>query len=326
MVKVESYIPAPLRNIFDWKSDDELVRKTKLKYLRQISVMPSGGSSVINNLTDYFNVPHGDVGTDWVAGLADELSLSDVYYHFTYILTCRCSNYILKFDKEKEKLKKYKQNISKSNIFSEYGMPIWEKDLSFSPKLWVGKQEEDSLNHIYLSFISSGTPYKYFDILTHEVKTINKPGLVKCRVHLDDGLVEMAARDFPDNKISEVISFVNKTFGLNPLKPIEIRDSDIRNFDTHSMVKQTTHEKREGEETTTALTRTTEEGDTRDDTLRQNIDDREFLQENGVIEVRGENVTMYVKRGKWGSIQFSRYLNPEIQIRAFHKLKQIFGW
>jgi hypothetical protein len=325
MVEIDDYIPETIRRIYSWKTNDELIRKTKLKYLSQISVMPSGGTSVIENLTEFYDIHLGDV-TDWVGDLADKLSLRDVYYYFTYILTCKCNTYILQFEKEKKKLGEYKENIKKLDIFNEYGMPIWDQSLTFSPKLWVGNKEDDKLDHVSLLFISSGTPVKYFDIITHDVKTINKPGLVRCRIHLDNGLMEMSLRDFPDDKIDEILGFVNKSFGLNPLKPIEITELDIRTFDSHNMVKQTTHEKREGEETTTSLTRNAEDGDTRKDIIRKNIDAREFMQENGVIEVSGENVTVYVKRGKWGSIQYSRYLNPDIQIRAFHKLKQIFGW
>ena len=75
MVDIEKYVPLALRKNFDWKNDDELIRKTKLKYLRQISVMPSGGAKVIDNLTNFFKVPHGDIGTDWVNGFPTQWDL-----------------------------------------------------------------------------------------------------------------------------------------------------------------------------------------------------------------------------------------------------------
>ena len=175
-------------------------------------------------------------------------------------------------------------------------------------------------------FISKGKFERHFDIVSHKVQKVYNTGLINCRMHLDDGILAMAIRDFPLDETNDIITYLNKNFGLNPLQPIEITDQDIRTFDSHPSVINTTHEKREGQETTTALTRNTEDGDTRNDPLRQNIKDREFRLEHGVIDFRGGHLTIKLTKGRYGSIQFSRYLNPDEHNEAIHRVKRILGW
>jgi len=320
MVNLEHCVSKAIRDVMDYQTPEDLIKNTKRIYLRQINTMYSG-ASIIENLTGNYNVSFDEEGSDWVADLAEKLTLGEIYFHYTHILTCKINTYLFKFEITSGLTDKYKENIQSKNLFSDYGQPIWAGDLPCQPKLWLCHKDDEDLNHVSLIFISKGDYVRYYDIVSHKVQKIYKTGLINCRMHLDDGILAMAVRDFPFDETNDILSFLNKNFGLNPLEPIEITDQDIRNFDGHPSVISTSHEKREGQETTTALTRNTENGDTRNDPLRGNIDDREFRLEHGVIDFRGENLTVKVKKGRCGSIQFSRYLNPEEHNQAIHRMK-----
>ena len=221
---------------------------------------------------------------------------------------------------------KRQENIKAQNLFNDYGQPIWENELSYKPQLWLCHKDDEDLDHVSLIFISKGNFSRFYDVVSHQVQKVYYTGLINCRMHIDDGILAMAIRDYPFDETSDILTFLNNKFELNSLVPIEITDHDIRTFDSHPSIIKTTHEKREGQETTTALTRNMEDGDTRNDPLRKNIDDREFRLEHGIIDFRGEKLTISVKKGRCGSIQFRRYLNPEEHNDAIHKVKKIFGW
>jgi len=325
MANLENYVSKAIRDKMHYRTQEDLIHNTKKIYLQQISTMYSG-SPIIENLTGYYNVPFGESGTDWAADLAEKLTLGEIYYHYTHILTCKRNTYLFKFEKNSELIKKYKSIIRTQNLFNDFGQPIWSDELPYKPELWLCHKDDEELDHVSLMFISKGNFTRHYDVVSHEVKKVYQTGLINCRMHLDDGILAMAVRDFPFKDTSDILTFINKNFGLNPLSPIEITDRDIRTFDSHPSVKKTTHEKREGQETTTALTRNMEDGDTRNDPLREDIEDREFRLEHGIIDFRGENLTIGVKKGKCGSIQFRRYLNPEEHTDALHRVKRIFGW
>jgi hypothetical protein len=325
MKRFDCYIPEAIRKKLKTTNDEELIKATKKHYLWEIEKWYAG-SSIMENLSGYYHIPFGYHGTDPLAELADKLSLQEIYYHFTNILTCRQKIYLFRFETNKELIEKYRKNIIEKIPFSDYGQPIWDEKLTTTPKLWVCHKEDEKFNYVYFLFINSGIQMKFYDIITHEVKSIDAPGLIRCRMYLNKGIMEMAIRDFKFQDARQILNYLNKTVNLNPLSEINITDSDIRKFDQHSMVNKITHENRLGLDASTTLTRVTEDGDTRNDPFRADIEDRELRLEHGEIEVQGKKVIVTVKAGRYGSIRYHRFLLPEEQIAAFNKIKIIFGW
>ena len=97
MVKLENYVSKAIREDVDYETSEELIRKTKQKYLSQIYLMHSG-ASIIKNLTEHYNSQFDDEDTGWIVELADKLTLAEIYYHYAHILTSKYKVYLFKFN------------------------------------------------------------------------------------------------------------------------------------------------------------------------------------------------------------------------------------
>jgi hypothetical protein len=237
----------------------------------------------------------------------------------TYDLTVR---------KEKGKLNIYKMPddanwADDSELFSDYGQPIWSQELEDRPKLWLCCKED--MDHVFLTFIFVAKEKCEFDPISQGFSKRTETGIINCRIHFDDLMIEVTPKNAGDDFVEGVIEYIKKEFGISQVTPISIDDQDIREFDRN--VLQVTHEKREGEEAITALTRANKDGDTRNDVFHIGIEDRDFKKEHGVLEINSSNRAIIgLTRDEKGKIQFKSNLVPADRMVLFHKLKNILRW
>ena len=231
----------------------------------------------------------------------------------TYNLTVR---------KEDGKLNIYK-NSDDSELFGDFGQPIWSQELEDKPKLWLCHKEDT--DHVFLTFIFIAKEKLDFDPIYQDFSRRTETGIINCRIHFDDRMIEVTPKNAGDDFVEEVIEYIKEEFDISQITPISIDDQDIREFDQN--VLQVTHEKREGEDATTALTRANKDGDTRNDVFHINIEDRDFKKEHGVLEINSTNRAIIgLTRDEKGKIQFKSNLVPADRMVLFHKLKNILRW
>ena len=211
-----------------------------------------------------------------------------------------------------------------SEIFNDFGQPIWIEELNDSPKLWNVIKEDDN-DHIFLSYIHMGSEHTYFDPITHVFKRYNETAVINYRLHFDDGIIEISAKNSNQKAIEVSLADVLRIFKLSDIKFKDITNSDFRKFDV--AVEKVTYERREGDEASASMTRANNESDTRKDPLRNDLNDREFRKENGLLILEnGVKSIVGLSSGERGKIQIRSHLSPENQIKMFHKIKDIVGW
>lgn len=313
MIEIANYIPEGVRKKISSKNDDELILGAKKIYIQQICGFRGG-----KKLIEYLEQIHKIEPSDSVDELCTKMNLIDIYYYFTYLFAATQNSNIFYFDRNGE------ADIHKgSELINIYGQPIWDKPLGKHQKLWVYYKEDK--NHVFLAFVSIGAEKRYFDPISQSFNKYIETGIVNCRIHFDNGLIEVTPKHTGEDSIREVLAFIKNKFNITHINPIKINDKDIREFD--KKVLQVTHEKREGEEATTTLTRANKEGDTRNDLLREDIKNREFKKEHGLLETEG-NIRSIIglTRGDEGRFQFKSYLEPSKRLLLFHNLKDILRW
>lgn len=307
----QKYIPPDVISSSKYSESEQILLDVKNKYLNQI-IIQRGEAKLIDFLSDLNKLDKPDS----IDVLAKSLTLSDVYYYLSNLFTSNSSFEIASFKQKKVIPEKF-------SFFNEFGQPIWDVKLNAHPKLWNATKENGS--HIFLSYIHEGCEKKYFDPLTCLFKKYNLTGLINFRIHFDNGLIEISSKNSNEIAISKSFSDVVSKCELSNINYKEITDGDIRIFD--SKVDQVTHEKREGAETSTSLTRVNKKSDTRNDTLRDDLDKREFDKEHGMICYDDDKKCIVaLSKGERGRIQIKSRLLPENQIKVVHHIIEMLGW
>lgn len=126
----------------------------------------------------------------------------------------------------------------------------------------------ESKTRLTIGFWMVGKTDYYFDSMEQEHRSIPRLGEVLCRLHIDKGFLELQSHKTKKEQNEKVIQEIERLFNGNiELKRREI-DPDIVD-EKEDEFDQVTHEKREGAETTFALTRLQEEYDIRESDLRE---------------------------------------------------------
>lgn len=305
---IYDYIPEKLRDPHA-KTKSALINQVKIKYLKEIMDKHGGRSTL----------PPIEVGgDDQLHQYANEMSLSDVYYHLSYLLTARkvksiyCAERMMGLSKVMKEI-------------SDYGRPIWKDGLTDTPQLWFIKQEDGGAKHFFLSYAYLGTQDTYFDPILHEFKKYQAISLITCRVHLDHSiLIEITQHNADFNKQLLVESDLTRLFGFRHFNSIEITHELIQQFD--GAAEAISSERRSGEEAYSSLSRASNEKDTRNDNLRTQLQHREFRLENGQLTIDGIVSIVGVKRGNPGQLSVKTAMPPETQIKFIHRIFNILGW
>lgn len=312
MSEYSKYIPPSVVSRLKYSNNDELLKETKKLYLTEIE-NKWGGKKFLEIMASKYDLNKGDI----VDILSVHLKLSEVYYYLSYFFTANQSKEICIFNSKKA-------IATQSEIFNDFGQPIWIEELNDSPKLWNVIKEDDN-DHIFLSYIHMGSEHTYFDPITHVYKRYNETAVINYRLHFDDGIIEISAKKSNQKAIEVSLTDVSRIFKLSNIKFKEITNIDIRKFD--AAVEKVTYERREGDEASASMTRVNNESDTRKDPLRNDLDDREFRKENGLLILENDVKSVVgLSRGERGKIQIRSHLSPENQIKMFHKIKDIVGW
>lgn len=315
MTEMEKYIPKGVLKRISFKNESELIFGAKKLYLEQMCHNVRGGKKFIEYLERVYGIEHS---RNSFRALCEKIKLAEVYYYFYYLHTATRSTIVFKFKKSEDT-----NWVGNPELFSDFGQPIWSQELEDKPKLWVCHKEDT--DHVFLTFIFIAKEKLDFDPIYQDFSRRTETGIINCRIHFDDRMIEVTPKNAGDDFVEEVIEYIKKEFGISQVTPISIDDQDIREFDRN--VLQVTHEKREGEETTTALTRANKWGDTRNDVFHRGIEDREFKKEHGVLEINSTDRTIIgLTRDEKGKIQFKSNLVPTDRMIYFHKLKDILRW
>jgi len=139
-------------------------------------------------------------------------------------------------------------------------------ELNNNPLVRFIKVEDET--RLIVGFWMVGKTDYYFDSIEQEHRSIQRLGEAVCRLHLDKGFMELQSHKTKKEQDQKVIQEIERLFNdnikLNRCKiDPDIVDEKEEEFD------QVTHEKREGAETTFALTRLQEEYDIRESDLRE---------------------------------------------------------
>ncbi|MFX1298193.1 MAG: hypothetical protein ACFFD2_25485 [Promethearchaeota archaeon] len=317
MTELKNFIPKSIIESIKSTKEEVILLETKKRYLNQIEGR-WGGKIYLKLCCKYEKLSDDN----FIDNLANNLSLSKIYYITANFFTCLHSHYILtctKFDL-KYMIEKFEQ------LKSDFGQPIWEKKISSLPILWNVFSEYDK-NHFYITYLHSNPKITSFDPIVHEFGSFQPTGVINVRIHLDHSLMlEIYNKDSSVANIEKSISDISKKLKINDLNFFEITQANIENFDRS--VKEVSHEAREGEETTLYLTRVNNTKDTRNDIIRveYGLDDREFRKEHGIIEVNGNDFNIGIIKGRKGRIRIMRYLPPQEQIAVMHEVFRILGW
>ena len=308
----QKYIPPNVISSSKYSEGDALLLDVKKKYLYQIEIQ-RGGTKIIDILYDLNKLDkHYPIDE-----LAKKLTLSDVYYYLSNLFTASTSFEVASFEQNQKKPNNF-------SFFNELGQPIWDAGLEEQPKLWNATKEKDE-SHLFLSYIHKGSEKKYFDPLTCLFKKYHLTGLINFRIHFDNSLIEISSKNSNEIAISKSFDDVVSKCKLSNINYKEITDYDIRIFD--SKVDQVTHEKREGAETSTSLTRVNKKSDTRNDPIREDLDKREFDKEHGTICYDDEEKCIVaLSKAERGRVQIKSRLLPENQIKVFHNIMEMLGW
>jgi metal-responsive CopG/Arc/MetJ family transcriptional regulator len=214
-----------------------------------------------------------------------------------------------------------KSNLNES--LNEFGNPIWENELDLEPKQWnIYRENED---HFFISYIHKSDEIINYDPIIHEIQKYRLTAIINYRIHLDHSiLIEISARNSSSDRIKFTLKDIEEKFGIKDISYKMISHEHIEIFD--GTAEQITHEKREGIDATTALTRVNKYSDTRNDALREDLIDREFRKEHGVLKINNNKYLIGLVRGNKGKIQIRRYIPPKEQIKVMHEIFNIFGW
>lgn len=313
MRNIRAYIPKGVLEKINKDDEEEIIYAAKKRYLEQTGAL-RGGKALLEYLENKYEVKD-KTKVDELC----KLDFSEVLYYFTYLHAANSGTYVYTFDKN------FSFNPDDGSLFNRLGQPVWEK-IEHKPRLWIAHKEDQNNQHIYLSFVLIGKSKTYFDMVSQSFIEHTTTGLVNCRVHSDDSIIEITPKDTDREAVADVLDYIKVNFNIGTVKPIEIADKDVRIFDKKA--EKVTYEKREGEETMTTLTRASNEGDTRKDmTIRKDIEDREFFKEHGLISIDEKIKTIVgLTRGEGGKIQIKSYLKPNERIKAFHLIKDMLGW
>lgn len=314
MVELKKYVPETVMNRIKETDNDRAIFEIKKKYLEQIEGR-FFGSKFLRLWARYYSLDESDP----ISSLSNFLTLSKIYYLIANYFTCRRNHHILTCNE-------YNSNMligKLKKLENEYGRPIWEKPLGEEPILWnVVVENKD---HYYLTFLHSNPKITYFDPVIQKFSEYFPTGIINFRIHLDHSLfIEEFYKDTKRNKRILALDKVKKLLNINNLQYLEIRSDDIANFDRQ--VEQVTHETRDGDEAYTSLTRADHDRDTRNEPVRQIIQNRPFRNENGIIVVNHNSYTVGLFRGNPGKIQFTKHLPSNEQIAIIHEILTILGW
>jgi len=311
MSKYSNFIPSSVISKIKYSTDDELIKATKKLYLKEIE-NKHGGKNFLEIIASKYEIN----GSDLVDALSGILKLSEVYYYLAYSFTAKQSKEVCTFNSK---------NIQfNTEIFNDFGQPIWIEKLTESPKLW-NAIKEDNKDHIFLTYIHLGVENTYFDPVTLFFEKYNETALINYRVHFEDNIIEISSKNSNQTAIRDSLTNLSQIFKLADIEFKAIKDEDIRNFD--SIVEKVTYERREGDEASASMTRVNKDSDTRKDSLRTELNNREFRKEHGLLILENDiGSVVGLSSGERGKIQIKSHLNPENQIIMVHKIKDILRW
>ncbi|KKM54115.1 hypothetical protein LCGC14_1553740 [marine sediment metagenome] len=316
MVEFKKYIPKSILTSIKSVDPNSIIDKVKVKYLNHLKLKRSGPHYLELTAKSY-SLSHSNPEKS----LSDFFGLSGIYYLTTNFYTSQLTHELLISDEEFDKaivLNKLNQ------LLSEYGQPIWDKEIKSIPTLWNIFPEDDK-KHFFFTYLHLSPDIINFDPIIHESKKFQLTAIINFRVHLDHSIIiEISARHSRRESIKLSIDNIKNRLNISNTKFQEITHQDIQEFDDNA--EQITYERREGLQAVAALTRANRDADTRTDTLRGDLENREFRKENGVIRVNNQKCIVGLTRGRTGKIQIMRSLAPKDQIEVMHKVFRMLGW
>lgn len=317
MEDLKKYVPNSIFKSIKTSSQQQTLKKIKIKYLEQI-VRRMGGLKFLNLYAKELKLKRFE---DSIV-FSEYLSLSQVYQLIVNYFTCAKTHFVLICDGYN--VETVEENISQYQ--NEYGLPIWSKSLESIPTLWNVISEKVK-GHYCLTYIHSNPKNTFYDPIIHDVRTYEITGIINFRIHLDHSIfIEVYNSNTTIDKIKQGIINLKKILNIKEINFLEITQHHIQTFD--NVADKITHEAREGEEATVYLTRVNESKDTRRDSLRIDfgLEDRDFRLEHGIIKLENVNYIVGLKKGRRGRIRILRHLPSSEQIHLMHKLYEILGW
>ena len=316
MVEFKKYIPKSILTTIKSSDPKTIIDKAKVKYLNHLKLRKNGPHYLELTAKSY-NLIHSNPEKS----LSDFFGLSGIYYLTTNFFTSQLTHEILISD---EKVDKTIILNELNQLLNEYGQPIWDKEIKLRPTLW-NIFPEDNNKHFFFTYLHLSPDIINFDPIIHESKKFRLTAIINFRIHLDHSIIiEISAKHSSREGIKLGINDIKKRLNINNAKFQEITHRDIQEFDQNA--EQITHERREGLEAVATLTRANRDADTRADTLRKDLENREFRKEHGVIKVNKQNCIIGLTRGRAGKIQIMRSLPPKEQIEVMHKVFRMLGW
>jgi len=237
--------------------------------------------------------------------LTEELTLQEASYFLTYFKNNTKTTYLYKIKpKSQEKnIKEYLKKIDKKFIetkfnelekinihyknhkfsISEYGSPILRK-LKNKPFPHTIFFEDE--NCIFFDFWTIGEEIIYFDSKEGDFVQVFPRQQVICRIYKNEALMELQEVNSNNENIDNVLTYLRELLRNDEIyfKEIEtITETQFRSIEPY--ITKSSHEKHEGNEASSSLTRTHVDGDARDDTqLYPIINRRPFSVLNGPTE------------------------------------------
>ena len=314
MVELKKYVPETVMNKIKESDNEKAINEIKKKYIEQIDGRLFG-PKFLRLWARFYGIDESEP----VRSLTNFLNLSATYYLIANFFTCGRNHYILTCnDYDSDIVIKKLEDLK-----TDYGRPIWDKPLGDIPIFWnIIKEDND---HYYLTYLHSNPKKTYFDPVVQKFSEYFPTGIINFRIHLDHSLfIEEFIKDTKRGKRLIALDKVKNLLGVGSLHYLEISSGDISNFDRQ--VNQVTHETRDGDEAYTSLTRADHDRDTRNEPVRQTIQNRPFRNENGIIYVNEIPYNIGIFRGNPGKIHFAKHLPSNEQIAIIHELLSILGW
>jgi hypothetical protein len=236
--------------------------------------------------------------------ITEKMTLQEASYFLSYFSNCTKITHLyeIKLKDHKKNIKKHLKKIDrkfienkfreleKSNSHyknhkfstSEYGSPILRK-LKSKPIPHVIYFEDS--NCIFFDFWTIGEEQVYFDSKEGDYVPVFPRQQVICRIYKKQSIMELQPINSNSRNIDNVLTYLMTLLKNDEIYFREtgvISNAQFRSIEPHL---KKSHEKHEGNETSSALTRTHTDGDTRRDTqLHPIINRRPFSVLNGSTE------------------------------------------
>ena len=178
MENLKKYVPDSIFKSIKSKKKEFTLEQVKKNYLDEISKR-GGGISFIQSYASENKITEAD-DIDFIS---KNIKLSDIYYLISNFFTCSKNHYVKACNGSDT------ENVKEiiSNLYSDYGKPIWEKHLPENPIIW-NVTKEIKPNHFYITYLHSNPQSTFFDPILHDKITYNTTGIINLRIHLDHSI------------------------------------------------------------------------------------------------------------------------------------------